>query len=128
MTTFVLCIVPMFENLKFWQVVDALYDCKSEVIGPGFFRFKAEIGDFLAMSYCNFIFLGTSFPEFPSKINISVNVSNLPCVSSYFCRFVRELISVNINIWLLSTTCRLCYIWHLHFCRNLCKSSSLLFL
>jgi hypothetical protein len=26
------------------QVVDALYDCKSEVIGPGFFRFKAEIG------------------------------------------------------------------------------------
>ncbi|XP_059640922.1 metal tolerance protein C4 [Cornus florida] len=24
-------------------VVDALYDCKSEVIGPGFFRFKAEI-------------------------------------------------------------------------------------
>jgi hypothetical protein len=28
----------------FLQVVDALYDCKSEVIGPGFFRFKAEIG------------------------------------------------------------------------------------
>lgn len=27
------------------QVVDAIYDCKSEVIGPGFFRFKAEIGD-----------------------------------------------------------------------------------
>ncbi|KAK6911097.1 Retrotransposon gag domain [Dillenia turbinata] len=26
------------------KVVDALYDCKSEVIGPGFFRFKAEIG------------------------------------------------------------------------------------
>ncbi|XP_022724514.1 metal tolerance protein C4-like isoform X2 [Durio zibethinus] len=25
------------------KVVDALYDCKSEVIGPGFFRFKAEI-------------------------------------------------------------------------------------
>lgn len=24
-------------------VVDAVYDCKSEVIGPGFFRFKAEI-------------------------------------------------------------------------------------
>lgn len=33
--------------IKFWwQVVDAIYDCKSEVIGPGFFRFKAEIGDF----------------------------------------------------------------------------------
>ncbi|KAJ3679466.1 hypothetical protein LUZ60_017477 [Juncus effusus] len=25
------------------HVVDALYDCKSKVIGPGFFRFKAEI-------------------------------------------------------------------------------------
>ncbi|RDX58380.1 Metal tolerance protein C4, partial [Mucuna pruriens] len=25
------------------KVVDSLYDCKSEVIGPGFFRFKAEI-------------------------------------------------------------------------------------
>eukprot|EP00268_Persea_americana_P058629 TRINITY_DN710_c0_g1_i4.p1 TRINITY_DN710_c0_g1~~TRINITY_DN710_c0_g1_i4.p1 ORF type:complete len:465 (+),score=96.21 TRINITY_DN710_c0_g1_i4:198-1592(+) len=29
--------------LKSDPVVDALYDCKSEVIGPGFFRFKAEI-------------------------------------------------------------------------------------
>ncbi|MED6216133.1 Metal tolerance protein C4 [Stylosanthes scabra] len=29
--------------LKNDPVVDALYDCKSEVIGPGFFRFKAEI-------------------------------------------------------------------------------------
>ncbi|KAJ7962683.1 Metal tolerance protein C4 [Quillaja saponaria] len=29
--------------LKNDLVVDALYDCKSEVIGPGFFRFKAEI-------------------------------------------------------------------------------------
>nr|VDD16947.1 unnamed protein product [Brassica rapa] len=25
------------------QAVDALYDCKSEVIGPGSFRFKGEI-------------------------------------------------------------------------------------
>jgi hypothetical protein len=31
------------------QVVDSLYDCKSEVIGPGFFRFKAEIGITLIM-------------------------------------------------------------------------------
>ncbi|KAL2932896.1 Metal tolerance protein C4 [Bienertia sinuspersici] len=30
--------------LKNDPVVDAVYDCKSEVIGPGFFRFKAEIG------------------------------------------------------------------------------------
>lgn len=29
--------------LKNDPAVDALYDCKSEVIGPGFFRFKAEI-------------------------------------------------------------------------------------
>ncbi|KAL6496882.1 Metal tolerance protein C4 [Orobanche gracilis] len=29
--------------LKNDAVVDAVYDCKSEVIGPGFFRFKAEI-------------------------------------------------------------------------------------
>uniref|UniRef100_A0A2N9GEV5 Uncharacterized protein n=1 Tax=Fagus sylvatica TaxID=28930 RepID=A0A2N9GEV5_FAGSY len=36
--------------LKNDPVVDALYDCKSEVIGPGFFRFKAEIGTFLKKS------------------------------------------------------------------------------
>ncbi|TXG69530.1 hypothetical protein EZV62_004465 [Acer yangbiense] len=29
--------------LKNDPVVDSLYDCKSEVIGPGFYRFKAEI-------------------------------------------------------------------------------------
>ncbi|XP_047328977.1 metal tolerance protein C4 isoform X2 [Impatiens glandulifera] len=41
-------------------VVDAIYDCKSEVIGPGVFRFKAEIdfnGDFngevLVQNYLN---------------------------------------------------------------------------
>lgn len=33
------------------QVVDAVYDCKSEVIGPGFFRFKAEIGKNLVSYY-----------------------------------------------------------------------------
>ncbi|CAH8295918.1 unnamed protein product [Eruca vesicaria subsp. sativa] len=38
----------LFLNLAMLQayilrVVDALYDCKSEVIGPGSFRFKAEI-------------------------------------------------------------------------------------
>ncbi|KAG5523658.1 hypothetical protein RHGRI_035446 [Rhododendron griersonianum] len=35
-------------------VVDAIYDCKSEVIGPGFFRFKAEIdfnGEALVQNY-----------------------------------------------------------------------------
>ncbi|KAI3776800.1 hypothetical protein L1987_46590 [Smallanthus sonchifolius] len=34
----------VFEFLKNDPVVDSVYDCKSEVIGPGFFRFKAEIG------------------------------------------------------------------------------------
>ncbi|XP_052175636.1 metal tolerance protein C4 isoform X2 [Diospyros lotus] len=37
-------------------VVDAVYDCKSEVIGPGFFRFKAEIdfnGVVLVQNYLN---------------------------------------------------------------------------
>ncbi|CAO2824599.1 unnamed protein product [Amaranthus hypochondriacus] len=33
----------VLEFLKNDPVVDAVYDCKSEVIGPGFFRFKAEI-------------------------------------------------------------------------------------
>ncbi len=31
-------------NLILFQVVDAVWDCKSEVIGPGAYRFKAEIG------------------------------------------------------------------------------------
>ncbi|XP_020572360.1 metal tolerance protein C4 isoform X2 [Phalaenopsis equestris] len=33
----------VLQFLRSDPVVDALYDCKSEVIGPGFFRFKAEI-------------------------------------------------------------------------------------
>ncbi|RDX88044.1 Metal tolerance protein C4, partial [Mucuna pruriens] len=33
----------VLQFLKNDPVVDSLYDCKSEVIGPGFFRFKAEI-------------------------------------------------------------------------------------
>ncbi|XP_078165736.1 cation efflux family protein [Carex rostrata] len=33
----------LLQFLKSDPVVDSLYDCKSEVIGPGFFRFKAEI-------------------------------------------------------------------------------------
>ncbi|XP_039070834.1 metal tolerance protein C4-like isoform X1 [Hibiscus syriacus] len=40
--------------LKNDPVVDALYDCKSEVIGPGFFRFKAEIdfnGEVVVQNY-----------------------------------------------------------------------------
>ncbi|XP_021761911.1 metal tolerance protein C4-like [Chenopodium quinoa] len=46
----------VLEFLKNDPVVDAIYDCKSEVIGPGFFRFKAEIdfnGVVLVQNYIN---------------------------------------------------------------------------
>ncbi|XP_059299519.1 metal tolerance protein C4-like [Lycium ferocissimum] len=33
----------VLQFLRNDPVVDSIYDCKSEVIGPGFFRFKAEI-------------------------------------------------------------------------------------
>lgn len=40
--------IQFFSSSKlcccFIQVVEGLYDCKSEVIGPGAYRFKAEIG------------------------------------------------------------------------------------
>ncbi|CAI9114539.1 OLC1v1015286C1 [Oldenlandia corymbosa var. corymbosa] len=44
----------VLEFLKNDPVVDEVYDCKSEVIGPGFFRFKAEIdfnGEKLVQNY-----------------------------------------------------------------------------
>ncbi|KAK2432363.1 Metal tolerance protein C4 [Trifolium repens] len=44
----------VLQFLKNDPVVDALYDCKSEVIGPGFFRFKAEIdfnGEMVVQNY-----------------------------------------------------------------------------
>ncbi|KEH28609.1 putative cation efflux protein [Medicago truncatula] len=44
----------VLQFLKKDPVVDALYDCKSEVIGPGFFRFKAEIdfnGEMVVQNY-----------------------------------------------------------------------------
>jgi len=44
--------IQFFSSSKlcccFIQVVEGLYDCKSEVIGPGAYRFKAEI-DFNGM-------------------------------------------------------------------------------
>ncbi|KAI5679548.1 hypothetical protein M9H77_00775 [Catharanthus roseus] len=46
----------VLQFLKNDPVVDAVYDCKSEVIGPGFFRFKAEIdfnGVVLVQNYLN---------------------------------------------------------------------------
>lgn len=46
----------VLQFLKNDPVVDAIYDCKSEVIGPGFFRFKAEIdfnGVVLVQNYLN---------------------------------------------------------------------------
>ncbi|KAK6796107.1 hypothetical protein RDI58_009562 [Solanum bulbocastanum] len=49
-------IVNGFQNLWTSQVVDSVHDYKSEVIGPGFFRFKAEIdfnGVKLVQNYLN---------------------------------------------------------------------------
>ncbi|CAK9310531.1 unnamed protein product [Citrullus colocynthis] len=46
----------VLQFLKNDPVVDALYDCKSEVIGPGFYRFKAEIdfnGVIVVQNYLN---------------------------------------------------------------------------
>ena len=43
-TTFMLQHQNDTNTQNVWQVIDALYDCKSEVIGPGFFIFKVEIG------------------------------------------------------------------------------------
>ncbi|KAL9247225.1 hypothetical protein vseg_020678 [Gypsophila vaccaria] len=46
----------VMKFLKNDPVVDEVYDCKSEVIGPGFFRFKAEIdfnGVVLVQNYIN---------------------------------------------------------------------------
>lgn len=46
----------VMQFLKNDPVVDSVYDCKSEVIGPGFFRFKAEIdfnGVVLVQNYIN---------------------------------------------------------------------------
>ena len=57
--------------------MDALYDCKSEVIGPGFFRFKAEIGDYPAISYP---FLSFNVLLFNLHFVIFTNVSNIHSV------------------------------------------------
>jgi len=57
----------VLEFLKSDPVVDALFDCKSEVIGPGFFRFKAEIefnGDVLVQNYLQRTGRGTWAKQF----------------------------------------------------------------
>jgi len=57
----------VLEFLKSDPVVDALFDCKSEVIGPGFFRFKAEIefnGDVLVQNYLERTGRGTWAKQF----------------------------------------------------------------
>lgn len=61
------------------QVVDSLYDCKSEVIGPGFFRFKAEIGNFLT-SFSFFLILFLDIYSF--SINFFPQISFILCNTS----------------------------------------------
>jgi hypothetical protein len=58
-------------------VVDALYDCKSEVIGPGFFRFKAEIGDFPAIFYSFLILIAIRV-----IISIFINIYSIHSVET----------------------------------------------
>lgn len=57
-------IMPLLSHcipFKLWKVVDSIYDCKSEVIGPGFFRFKAEIGNVLPSLSVIFVLHDTVF-------------------------------------------------------------------
>ncbi|XP_017431123.1 metal tolerance protein C4 isoform X2 [Vigna angularis] len=67
--------------LKNDPVVDSLYDCKSEVIGPGFFRFKAEIdfnGEMVVQNYLK----RTGRGEWARQLSESFNNSSivrLPC-------------------------------------------------
>lgn len=64
-TVIVLPLLSHCMSFDLLKVVDAVYDCKSEVIGPGFFRFKAEIGksslSFLWFFQLNFPVLHVSF-------------------------------------------------------------------
>ena len=55
----------LYLHLYPLKVVDAVYDCKSEVIGPGFFRFKAEIGKFTSYGVLSTFLANTAkFPLF----------------------------------------------------------------
>ncbi|KAF5956963.1 hypothetical protein HYC85_004188 [Camellia sinensis] len=53
-------------------VVDAVYDCKSEVIGPGFFRFKAEI-DFNGVILVQNYLKRTGREEWAKQVTIQVS-------------------------------------------------------
>lgn len=72
--------------LKNDPVVDAVYDCKSEVIGPGFFRFKAEIdfnGVVLVQNYLNRTGRGEWAKEFREAAKQEDDSSLLKIMSNY---------------------------------------------
>ncbi|CAI9753821.1 unnamed protein product [Fraxinus pennsylvanica] len=72
--------------LKNDPVVDSVYDCKSEVIGPGFFRFKAEIdfnGVVLVQNYLNRTGREEWAKEFREAAKLEDDSSLLKIMSNY---------------------------------------------
>lgn len=72
--------------LKNDPVVDALYDCKSEVIGPGFFRFKAEIdfnGVVVVQNYLSRTGRGEWSRQFREAANEKDDAALLKIMSNY---------------------------------------------
>ncbi|WOL06485.1 metal tolerance protein C4 [Canna indica] len=65
----------VLKFLKSDPVVDALYDCKSEVIGPGFFRFKAEI-DFNGVAVVQNYLKRTGREEWAKKFREAAKVAD----------------------------------------------------
>ncbi|KAK8917077.1 Metal tolerance protein C4 [Platanthera zijinensis] len=78
----------VLQYLKSDPVVDALYDCKSEVIGPGFFRFKAEI-DFNGVVVVQNYLKRTGHEEWARKIHEFISQKgslDLLIILSYYLR------------------------------------------
>ncbi|KAG0483244.1 hypothetical protein HPP92_011328 [Vanilla planifolia] len=65
----------VLQFLKSDPVVDSLYDCKSEVIGPGFFRFKAEI-DFNGVVVVQNYLKRTGHEEWAKKFKDATKLSD----------------------------------------------------
>ncbi|GMH03862.1 hypothetical protein Nepgr_005701 [Nepenthes gracilis] len=76
----------VLQFLKNDPVVDSVYDCKSEVIGPGFFRFKAEIdfnGTVLVQNYINRAGCDTWCRQFREAAHANDEAELLKAMSNY---------------------------------------------
>ncbi|GAB4841882.1 Metal tolerance protein C4 [Ancistrocladus abbreviatus] len=76
----------VMQFLKSDPVVDSVYDCKSEVIGPGFFRFKAEIdfnGTVLVQNYISRVGSGATAKLFREAAKKKDDAALLKVMSSY---------------------------------------------